>query len=152
MILQTKKTKNICDSDKKIRAQAIEEYKEWIDIAKNIGCDSIRVGLWSKSMNGGEVKKISQEGLNKLLEYSSSINISILIENHGGLSADGSWLVNLIKSINHAYLGTLPDFGTSNFCIERYPLSQNVFDYNGKCVNQYDKYKGVEQMLPFAKG
>ena len=51
--LQTKKTKNICDSDKKIRAQAIEEYKEWIDIAKNIGFDSIRVGLWSKSMNGG---------------------------------------------------------------------------------------------------
>ena len=152
MIYKQKRTKNICDSDKKIRAQAIEEYKEWIDIAKNIGCDSIRVGLWSKSMNGGEVKKISQEGLNKLLEYSSSINISILIENHGGLSADGSWLVNLIKSINHAYLGTLPDFGTSNFCIERYPLSQNVFDYNGKCVNQYDKYKGVEQMLPFAKG
>ena len=150
--LQTKKTKNICDSDKKIRAQAIEEYKEWIDIAKNIGCDSIRVGLWSKSRNREEVNKISQEGLNKLLEYSSSINISILIENHGGFSADGSWLVNLIKSINHQYLGTLPDFGTSNFCIERSPLSQNVFDYNGKCVNQYDKYKGVEQMLPFAKG
>ena len=150
--LQTKKTKNICDSDKKIRAQAIEEYKEWIDIAKNIGCDSIRVGLWSKSSNREEVNKISQEGLNKLLEYSSSINISILIENHGGFSADGSWLVNLIKSINHQYLGTLPDFGTSNFCIERSPLSQNVFDYNGKCVNQYDKYKGVEQMLPFDKG
>ena len=150
--LQTKKTKNICDSDKKIRAQAIEEYKEWIDIAKNIGCDSIRVGLWSKSMNGEEVDKISKEGLNKLLEYSSSLNISILIENHGGLSADGNWLVDLIKSINHPYLGTLPDFGTSNFCIERSPLSQNVFDNNGKCINQYDKYKGVEQMLPFAKG
>ena len=53
---------------------------------------------------------------------------------------------------NNRVTGTLPDFGTSNFCIERSPLSQNVFDYNGKCINQYDKYKGVEQMLPFAKG
>ncbi|MFL2601807.1 MAG: sugar phosphate isomerase/epimerase family protein [Flavobacteriaceae bacterium] len=150
--LQTKKTKSICDSDKKIRVQAIEEYKEWIDIAKKIGCNSIRVGLWSKGMNSEEVNKISKEGLNKLLEYSSTINISIVIENHGGFSADGSWLVNLIKSINHPQLGTLPDFGTSNFCIERSQLSQNVFDYSGKCINQYDKYKGVEQMLPFAKG
>ena len=150
--LQTKKTKSICDSDKKIRAQAIEEYKEWIDVAKKIGCDSIRVGLWSKGINAEEVNKISKEGLNKLLEYSSSINISIVIENHGGFSADGSWLVNLIKSINNPHLGTLPDFGTSNFCVERSQLSQNVFDYSGKCVNQYDKYKGVEEMLPFAKG
>ena len=36
--------------------------------------------------------------------------------------------------------GTLPDFG--NFCVQ--------YDDNG-CVLEYDRYKGVREMIPFAK-
>jgi hypothetical protein len=149
--LKTRESKSICDKDPKIRNEAIEEHKEWIDVAKSIGCSSIRVNLWSEGMSAEEVKNISEEGLGKLLEYSSTLDMSIVIENHGGFTSDGAWLVDLMKSINHPNLGTLPDFGTLNFCIERaQPREEEMYSPN--CLNQYDKYKGVEEMLPYAKG
>ena len=61
-------------------------------------------------MSATEVKKISSESLNKLLEYSNSLEMCIVIENHGGFTSDAAWLVDLMKSINHLNLGTLPDF------------------------------------------
>ena len=149
--LKTRESKSICDKDPKIRNEAIEEHKEWIDVAKSIGCSSIRVNLWSEGMSAEEVKNISEEGLGKLLEYSSTLDMSIVIENHGGFTSDAAWLVDLMKSINHPNLGTLPDFGTLNFCIERaQPREEEMYSPN--CLNQYDKYKGVEEMLPYAKG
>ena len=61
--LKTRESKSICDKDPKIRNEAIEEHKEWIDVAKSIGCSSIRVNLWSEGMSAEEVKNISEEGL-----------------------------------------------------------------------------------------
>ena len=40
----------------------------------------------------------------------------------------------------------MPDFG--NFCIRRGTGEL----YEGKCVEEYDRYKGVKEMMPFAKG
>ena len=42
--------------------------------------------------------------------------------------------------------GTLPDFG--NFCVKR----ESGGNWDGKCIEEYDKYKGVEEMMPYAKG
>ena len=142
----------MCIRDRNKRIEAIEEHKRWIEFAKSIGCESIRLNLWTKEKDPLEVKKVSQQGLNELLEFSSKMDMSIVIENHGGFTSDASWLVDLIQSIDHPRLGTLPDFGTLNFCIERAQSKDPKQIYSSKCVNQYDKYKGVEQMLPYAKG
>ena len=150
--LKTRESKSISHVDKSKRIEAIEEHKRWIEFAKSIGCESIRLNLWTKEKDPLEVKKISQQGLNELLEFSSKMDMSIVIENHGGFTSDASWLVDLIQSIDHPRLGTLPDFGTLNFCIERAQSKDPKQIYSSKCVNQYDKYKGVEQMLPYAKG
>lgn len=149
--LETRESRNICDLDQKRRNKAIEEHKEWIDVAKSIGCNSIRLNLWSKEMSALEAKKISEDSLSELLEYSSTLDMSIVIENHGGYTSDALWLVDLMESVNHPNLGTLPDFGTLNFCIERAPSKEGNF-FGSDCINQYDKYKGVKEMLPFAKG
>ena len=148
---KTGESKSLCSTDKIERNKAIEEHKEWIEVAKSIGCKAIRVNLWSNNMSAEEVKNISQESLGELLEFSNKIDMSIVIENHGGYTSDAKWLVDLIRSINHSNLGTLPDFGTLNFCIERaQPREEEMYSPN--CLNQYDKYKGVEEMLPYAKG
>ena len=55
----------------------------------------------------------------------------MIVENHGGLSSNGEWLAAVIKAVNLPNCGTLPDFG--NF-------------------DDYDRYKGVTEMMPFAKG
>ena len=148
---QTGESKSLCSRDKIERNFAIEEHKEWIEFSKAIGCKGIRVNLWSDNMTRSEVKSISQDSLGELLEFSNKINMSIVIENHGGYTSDAKWLIDLIKSINHPKLGTLPDFGTRNFCIKRAPKTESGI-FGSQCVDQYDKYKGVKEMLPYAKG
>jgi L-ribulose-5-phosphate 3-epimerase len=59
----------------------------------------------------------------------------VIVENHGGLSSNGAWLAAVMKKVNHPRCGTLPDFG--NFTLEDGTL--------------YDRYRGVEEMMPFAK-
>jgi len=148
---KTGESKSLCSTDKIERNKAIEEHKEWIEVAKSIGCKAIRVNLWSNNMSAEEVKNISQESLGELLEFSNKIDMSIVIENHGGYTSDAKWLVDLIKSINYSNLGTLPDFGTRNFCVKTAPKKQGEM-FGGKCIDQYDKYEGVEELLPYAMG
>ena len=144
-----KQGNSLASVNKKERNQAVEDHKPWIDAAKSIGCDSIRINLWSDASKD-EVMKVSIESISKLLEYCSDKNISIVIENHGGYTGDAKWLVNLIKKINNKNLGTLPDFGTLNFCVKRDVSDSEIF--SSKCLNQYDKYLGVKELLPYAKG
>jgi hypothetical protein len=54
-------------------------------------------------------------------------------------------LAGVVKQVARTNVGTLPDFG--NFC-----LSQPWGTTQDGCENMYDRYKGVEELLPFAKG
>ena len=51
-----------------------------------------------------------------------------------------------MKAANKPNVGTLPDFG--NFCKAREGGQQ----WSGKCIDEYDKYVGVKEMMPYAKG
>lgn len=130
---------NLGDTDAKARAQAVENHHKWIDAAKFLGCHSIRVNAAGKG-TAEEVGKAATEGLAKLSEYGKSQNINVIVENHGGYSSNGEWLSNVIKNTGMPNCGTLPDFG--NFCITR---------EGGKCIEEYDRYKGITELMPYAK-
>lgn len=122
------------------RMQAVENHYKWVDAAKFLGCHSIRVNAQSQG-SYEEQQKLAADGLSKLGEYGSKNGINVIVENHGGLSSNGEWLAGVMKMVNAENVGTLPDFG--NFCIER---SQNG------CKEEYDRYKGVKELMPYAKG
>jgi L-ribulose-5-phosphate 3-epimerase len=125
------------DPDEKKRAQAVDNHKKWLDAAKTLGCHSIRVNAAS----GGsfdEQKERAADGLRKLSEIAKGHELNVIVENHGGLSSNGEWLAATIKSVGLDNCGTLPDFG--NFTIDR------------NTGEQYDRYKGVKELMPFAKG
>ena len=82
--------------------------------------------------------------LNSLCEYSPNLNITV--ENHGGFSSNGKYLADVMKSITLDNCGTLPDFG--NFCINGSPNPENL---EKNCSLWYDRYKGVNDLMPFAK-
>lgn len=42
--------------------------------------------------------------------------------------------------------GTLPDFG--NFCLRR----EDDARWQAPCVEEYDHYKGIRELMPYAKG
>lgn len=126
--------------DEAARLKAVENHYKWIDAAKYLGCHSIRVNAQSQG-SYEEQQKLAADGLSRLGEYGKENNISVIVENHGGLSSNGEWLAGVMKMVNAEHVGTLPDFG--NFCIER--------TQNG-CKEEYDRYKGVTELMPYAKG
>ena len=141
---------SLASSNKNDRDTAIDYHKKWVDVAKNIGCHSIRINLRSEEENNQKILENSSESISRLIEFSKQDNISIVIENHGGITADADWLISIIKNVDNKYVGTLPDFGDYNFCVDRGALN---FDEIGKvCKDQYDKYLGVKKLMPYAKG
>ncbi len=123
------------DPDPKQRTKAIENHYKWVDAAKFLGCHSIRVNARSTGSYDEQIK-LATDGLQRLTEFAKDFGINIIVENHGGLSSNGSWLSKVIQDIDHPMCGTLPDFG--NFKID-----DNKW---------YDRYKGVSELMPFAKG
>ncbi len=127
--------------DKAKRQEAVEKHYKWVSAAKYLGCHSIRVNAYGEG-SAEEVGQGAIDGLGKLAEYAAPENINIIVENHGGHSSNGAWLANVMAQINMDNCGTLPDFG--NFCITR---KKGSWD----CEEWYDKYKGVREMMPYAK-
>jgi sugar phosphate isomerase/epimerase len=136
---------NLGDSDATKRMQAVENHYKWVDAAKYLGCATIRVNAFGEG-SAEEVQKAATEGVSKLAEYAAKENINVIIENHGGYTSNGQWMVGLMKSINGGNVGVLPDF--NNFCIKR----DSGKEWGGKCIEEYDRYKGVAEMMPYAKG
>jgi len=123
------------DSDESRRKQAVENHYKWVEAAKFLGCHSIRVNAQSQGEYAEQLERAA-DGLRRLTEFGAQHELNVIVENHGGLSSNGAWLSSVIKKVNHPRCGTLPDFGNFNLG-------------NGK---QYDRYQGVKEMMPFAKG
>lgn len=127
------------------RIQAVERHYRWVEAAKILGCHSIRVNAKGEEGTAEEAAKAAVDGLGRLVEYGEKLEIGVIVENHGGYSSDGKWLANVISQVNSKYCGTLPDF--DNFCV-----LNKVVEGQNRCVDEYDKYLGVEEMMPYARG
>lgn len=130
----------LAHADNEKRLQAIENHYKWVEAAHFLGCHAIRVNL-AGGIDKGEAVKASVDSLTRLSEFAKGSNINVLVENHGGFSSNGKWMTEVFSQVKNENCGTLPDFG--NFCIEK--NKENV------CVEEYDKYLGMKELLPYAK-
>ncbi len=121
---------NLGDPEDKARTKAVENHYPWAEAAKRLGCHSIRVNAASKG-SFEEQQKLAADGLGRLAEFAAQMDLGVIVENHGGLSSNGAWLAGVIERVGRPNCGTLPDFG--NF-------------------SDYDRYQGVAELMPFAKG
>ncbi len=128
---------NLGDSDEAARSKAVTNHHQWVDAAKFLGCHSIRVNAASQGSYIEQIKYAS-DGLRKLSEYAKTNDINVIVENHGGLSSNAAWLAVVIERVGMDNCGTLPDFG--NFYITR-----------GDKPDLFDRYHGVQAMMPYAK-
>ena len=124
----------IGDPDETARIKAVENHYKWVDAAAFLGCHSIRVNAASEGTYE-EQMALAADGLSRLCSYGDQNGINVIVENHGGLSSNGAWLTGVMKKVNNPRCGTLPDFGN-------FRITEN---------QQYDRYQGVEEMMPYAK-
>jgi sugar phosphate isomerase/epimerase len=131
---------NLGDADETKRTQAIENHKKWIDAASELRCHAIRVNAASSGTYEQQQQRAA-DGLRRLSEIAEPSGISVIVENHGGLSSNGQWLSGVMKLVDHPNCGTLPDFG--NFCMD-WSRSDDPDAW-------YDRYKGTQELMPYAK-
>jgi L-ribulose-5-phosphate 3-epimerase len=130
----------MCDAEgdgaaetKEGRRQFAVNHFKWIDIAHYLGCHAIRTNCRGpKDADKKEALKWATDAYNQLLEYAKPAKISVVIENHGGVSNDPDWMVELMKKVNNPLFGTYPDW--------RRPAPD------------FDNYVYLEKTLPYAKG
>jgi sugar phosphate isomerase/epimerase len=122
------------DPDDSRRTQAVENHYKWIEAAKYLGCHSIRVNAASAG-SYEEQMELAADGLRRLTDYGAKNDMNVIVENHGGLSSNGTWLAGVIKKVDHPMCGTLPDFGNFRLRDDEW----------------YDRYKGVRELMPYAK-
>ena len=125
------------DPDDQRRKQSVTNHRQWLEAAKFLGCHSIRVNASSEG-DHREQSKLAADGLAQLSEIAAPMGLNVLVENHGGWSSHGGWLSSTIKKVGMDNCGTLPDFG--NFYLTR-----------GDNALQFDRYIGVQRLMPMAK-
>jgi len=124
------------DPDPAKRRQAVLNHHKWAEATKYFGGHSIRVNAATGDTGSyAEQQDRAAEGLSQLSEYCATLGLNCIVENHGGLSSNGEWLSGVMRKVGKPNCGTLPDFG--NFQI--------------RPGDWYDRYLGVEQLMPFAK-
>jgi len=122
-----------CSPHAEVRAQYAINHRKWIDVAHYLGCHTIRTNC--RGMEGAtpeENLEWAVDSYNMLLDYASEAGINVVIENHGGVSNDPDWMVQLFKSVDHPLFGSYPDW--------RRPGPE------------FDNVAYLEKMLPYAKG
>jgi len=117
------------------RMKTAENHVKWVDAAQFLGCHSIRVNAGGTGTPDEHAANVVQ-GLRLLCAYAQTKGINIIVENHGGHSSDGAWLSKVIREVKMPNIGTLPDFGNLRISEDK----------------EYDRYKGMEELMPFAKG
>lgn len=125
------------------RNKAIENHKTWVEVAAAMGCHSIRINLFGER-DEQAWKAQSAESMRKLGEFAAPYKVNIIVENHGYLSSNAALVMEMLDEVNQSNCGTLPDFG--NFCLERKYGER----WGANCVKEYDRYKGVEELMPRA--
>ncbi|MFM1821747.1 MAG: hypothetical protein RI967_13, partial [Planctomycetota bacterium] len=122
-------------ADDAARAAFADNHRKWLNLAKALGCHSIRVNAIGEGDKDEQAKRCA-DGLAKLVAIAKPLGLSVIVENHGGLSSDGAWLAGVIRAVGDDACGTLPDFG-------------NWRDGSGTLV---DPVRNVGLVMPFAKG
>jgi sugar phosphate isomerase/epimerase len=116
------------------RERAVEDSKQWIDVAVTISSPSVRTHIAAANDSKPDVERTA-ESLKRVAEYGAAKNVVVHLENDDAVSEDPFFIAKVIDKVNSPWLRALPDFGNS--------VAAHDDDY---------AYKGVEEMFAHAYG
>jgi sugar phosphate isomerase/epimerase len=146
---------DLAADDRQERLQAARNHRKWIDVAASLDCHAIRVNVATDRTpdEADAAREHAAEALVDLLGYAGG-EVSVLVENHWGLSSDPDWVVSLVETIGEPSFGTLPDFGNFPETVgDRYGALARLMPHAGavsaKCYDFADD--GRETTIDFAR-
>jgi sugar phosphate isomerase/epimerase len=100
------------DADPAVRKKAVDNGKKWVDAALIIGSPSVRTSI-AEAKNAKPDVNVVAEQLRQLVDYATSKNILVNLENDNLVSEDAFFIVKVIEKVQSPYLRALPDFCNS---------------------------------------
>lgn len=140
---------NISDANPAYREEDLAEIEEWMRFAADLGAAMVRVNA-SAPMADGQLAPIDVtiESYRRLARVATSLGLQLLIENHGGITADPAVIVAIVEAVGPAQLKTLVDIG--NF---EPLLSMQMAIMQGREPPEVDAtpvYGALAQIAPYA--
>jgi len=118
---------NISELDPDKRRADLDNIKKWMDVAAYIGSACARVNSGHQP-EGQEALDITIGSYSELADHAAELGIKILLENHGGLSADPRNIIRMVEGVGKEQFRLCPDFG--NFPEDiRYRALEIMFPY-----------------------
>lgn len=163
LLIMCDRVGNLGDSNEGKRSDAVEGHFAWVEAAKSLGCHSIRVNARSDDALSPEKQRdLCVDGLTRLCEFAHPHGINIIVENHGGLSSNGAWLASVMTGVKPKNCGTLPDYGNffvaknrgnpDQYAQQKAPYIDDPIYTETEFGLEYNRYQGVQDLMPFAKG
>jgi len=136
--------RNIADLDEEQRKEGIRVAKLWLDAARHIGVQSMRVNtggpriIPASVIQGGYPQNLeivpylknAIESFKEMADYGEKVGVKVTIENHWGLAANPINIRIIINEVNSPFCEASPDF-----C---------------NWEHEYMLYNGLEVLIPMA--
>lgn len=140
---------NISDTNDAYREADLTEIEQWMRVAATLGAQSVRVNA-SAPMSQGEPAPIETTiaSYKRLTMSAAALGMTMLLENHGGITTDPDVIVQLIKAVDDPNFKTLVDIG--NF---EPMLSRQMAIMQGQTPPEMDVepiYASIAVIAPYA--
>ncbi len=137
---------NISAAREDFRESDLQEIERWIDVAAYLGSPMVRVNASAPmSQEALGPIEVTIASYRRLAAYAATQGVTMLIENHGGITADPETIVQIVRSVGPDVLKTCVDVG--NF--EPVMSAQ----MRGLAPGSYDPsplYTGLAMIAPYA--
>ena len=120
---------NMCQPTAGLRDKEVADVKKWIDVAASLGAGHIRVfgGAVPKTSTEDEAAKWVVDVLSRGAAYAAERGVILGLENHGGITARASRIVEIIKKVNSPWAAVNLD--TGNFTEDAYQQIAAILPY-----------------------
>jgi len=161
LLIMIDRAGGVGDTSEDERGDAVKNHNEWIDIAADMGCHSVRMN-WGGAPKGVMENPEALQGfidrsvspIRAICDHGDSKDLNVIIENHGGPSSYPDALISLIEKVDHERFGTLPDFGNFWGGVDYYDAVDRMMPYakavSAKCYD-FDDETGLETKLDFER-
>ena len=103
---------NLAEPDPGQRDAEIAAILPWIDAADSLGSPAVRVNTGrSEGMEEEQAVELVAGGYRRLAAYCAERGMTVLLENHGGLSSSPEAILTLLSRVDAPNFRLCPDFG-----------------------------------------
>jgi sugar phosphate isomerase/epimerase len=123
---------DLSSTDEHARRTAVRQHAKWIQVCEQLGCLYFRANSGAKGVEPvtDDHERACVRSFAELAGQAGDRGVSVLMENHWGLSADPQRMVRVLRSVNSESCGALADFRNWPETVDPYHALSMIAPYS----------------------